>query len=111
MSRLSMRKIKEIFRQHHNNRSYRDIAASLNIGISTISDYLSRAKKLGLVWPFPEELSEEELYQRLFNPLDKKSAQRPLPEWEDIGSYRISSPFRQWVNLYHILVVGLTELS
>jgi transposase len=84
MSRLTMRKIKEIFRQHHNNRSYRDIAASLNIGISTISDYLSRAKKIGLTWPFPEELSEEELYNKLFNPSDKKSAQRPLPEWEDI---------------------------
>lgn len=79
-----MRKIKEIFRQHHNNRSYRDIAASLNIGISTISDYLNRAKKIGLAWPFPEELSEEALYNKLFNPSDKQTVQRPLPEWEDI---------------------------
>lgn len=79
-----MRKIKEIFRQHHNKRSYRDIASSLNVGISTISEYLSRAKKIGLEWPFPEDLSEEELYNKLFNPVDKKLVQRPLPEWEDV---------------------------
>src|SRR3990167_10340987 len=84
MSRLSLRKIKEVFRQHHNNRSYRDISASLNVSISTISDYLRRAKTIGLEWPFPDELSEDELYRKLFNPSDKKSVQRPLPEWEDI---------------------------
>lgn len=78
-----MRKIKEIFRQHHNKRSYRDIARSLNVGISTISEYLSRAKKMGLQWPFPDDLSEEELYNQLF-PSDKTSVQRPLPEWEDV---------------------------
>lgn len=79
-----MRKIKEIFRQHHNMRSYRDIAGSLNVGISTISDYLSRANKIGLEWPFPEDLSEDELYNRLFNPSSNKLVQRPLPEWEEV---------------------------
>ncbi|HHT0594978.1 TPA: IS21 family transposase [Legionella anisa] len=79
-----MRKIKEIFRQHHNKRSYRDIASSLNVSISTISEYLSRAKKLGLEWPFPDNLSEDELYNKLFNPSDKNPVPRPLPEWEDV---------------------------
>jgi transposase len=84
MSRLSMRKIKEIFRQHHNKRSYRDISRSLNVSISTISDYLSRAKKIGLQWPFPEEWSEDELYAKLFDSSSKQALQKPLPEWEDI---------------------------
>lgn len=79
-----MPKIKEIFRQHHNKRSYRDIASSLNVSISTISEYLSRAKKMGLEWPFPDNLSEDELYNKLFNPSEKTLVQRPLPEWEDV---------------------------
>ncbi|HAU1016417.1 TPA: IS21 family transposase [Legionella pneumophila] len=84
MSRLSMRKIKEIFRQYHNKRSYRNIAQSLNVSISTISDYLSRAKKIGLEWPFPDDISEEEIYNKLFNGCSNQSKTRPLPEWEDV---------------------------
>ncbi len=84
MSRLSMRKISEIFRQRYNKRSYRDISRSLNMSISTINDYLSRGKKIGLIWPFPEELSEQELYDKLFKASRKPVVERPLPEWEDV---------------------------
>jgi transposase len=79
-----MRKIKEIFRQYYNKNSYRRISCSLNISISTISDYISRAKKLGLDWPFPEEWTDEMLYSKLFPGSSNLSDQRPLPEWEDV---------------------------
>jgi transposase len=83
MSRLSMRKISEIFRQRYElKRSYRDIAKSLNVSISTIYDYLARAKIAGISWPFPEGITEQELYDKLFLPVSQPLIQRPLPEWE-----------------------------
>jgi transposase len=80
-----MCKISEIFRQRYKlKRSYRDIARSLNISISTINDYLARAKKAGLSWPFPEGMSEQELYDKFFLPITQVAKQKPLPEWEDV---------------------------
>lgn len=85
MSRLSMRKISEVFRQRYElRRSYRDIAKSLNISLSTIYDYLARAKTANISWPLPEGMSEQELYDQLFLPVTGPSVQRPLPEWEKV---------------------------
>lgn len=85
MSRLSMRKISEVFRQRYELKlSYRDIAKSLNISISTIYDYLARAKAAGISWPLPEGISEQELYDKLFLPVAPSSLQRPLPDWENV---------------------------
>lgn len=85
MSRLSMRKISEIFRQRYElKRSYRDIAQSLNISISTIYDYLARAKTANIGWPLPEGMGEQALYDKLFLPVSSAVTSRPLPEWEEI---------------------------
>jgi len=85
MGRLSMRKISEVFRQRYAlKRSYRDIAQSLNISISTIYDYLARAKTANITWPLPEEWSEQQLYDTLFLPVSQAIAKRPLPEWEEV---------------------------
>jgi transposase len=82
MSKLSMRKISEILRQRYElKRSYRDIGTSLNISISTISEYLSRAKAAGLSWPLPD-LTEEGLYARLFLPVEKEAPKKTVPDWE-----------------------------
>lgn len=79
-----MRKISEVFRQRFElKRSYREIARSLNIGISTIYDYLSRAKAAGLAWPFPNELSEKMLFDKLFLPAAVK-VKRKYPDWEQV---------------------------
>jgi transposase len=80
-----MCKISEIFRQRYKlKRGYRDIARSLNISISTINDYLTRAKKAGISWPFPEGISEQELYDKFFLPIAQVASEMPLPEWEDV---------------------------
>lgn len=77
-----MRKISEILRQRHElKRSYRDIGQSLSISIGTISDYLSRAKAAGLSWPIPN-LSEEDLYAKLFLPSEKTASRKATPDWE-----------------------------
>lgn len=85
MSRLSMRKISEIFRQRFElGHSYRDVARSLNISTSTVSDYLARARTAGISWPFPSDLTEEELYNKLFLPVDNAKSDRPQPDWDNV---------------------------
>ncbi len=52
--RLSMRKIKEVLRlTFEESRSQREIARSLNVGRSTVGEYLTRAREVGLGWPLP----------------------------------------------------------
>jgi transposase len=80
-----MKKISEVLRQRYElKRSYRDIAQSLNISISTVSDYLSRSARAKIEWPLPGEMSEQELYDTLFLPASKPTDKRPLPDWENI---------------------------
>ena len=52
--RLSMRKIRELLRlKHELGRSHREIAGSLGIANSTVSDYARRAAAAGFTWPLP----------------------------------------------------------
>jgi len=83
-SKLTMRKISEILRQKYElNRSYREIGRSLNISISTVGDYLARAKLAGISWPLAEDLTEEILHAKLFLPSIKQGQKdRPMPDWE-----------------------------
>jgi len=78
-----MRKISEILRLRYElNCSYRDIARSQNISVTTISEYMARAKVAGIKWPLPEGMSEENLYKLLFLPTDDLSKNRPRPDWD-----------------------------
>jgi len=65
--RLSMRKLKEIFRLCWGlGISVRQAAQSCGVGRTTVRDYLDRARKAGLHWPLPEELDETALENLLF---------------------------------------------
>ncbi len=67
--RLSMRKIREILRlKHEVGFTHRSIAQALHVAVGTVSEYLAKAKKRGLSWPLPEELSDSKLEARLFPP-------------------------------------------
>lgn len=89
MSRLSMRKISEILRQRYElKHSYRDIANSLEISISTISDYIARAKSANLTWPLSNEMTEESLFSLLFLPTEGKKQARAPTNWEEIHKER-----------------------
>lgn len=80
-----MRKISEIFRLRFDLKyTYREIARSQNIGVSTVYDYLARAKMAKIGWPLPENGSEEELYNQLFLPVPPTKSERPVPEWETV---------------------------
>lgn len=82
MGRLSMRKISEVLRQKFElGLANRVIAESLHISPSTVSDYLSRARTVGLTWPLAEGITEQELYDKLFLPVRVVTRNRPSPDW------------------------------
>lgn len=84
-TRLSMRKIKETLRLSYQcGLSRRQVAYSLNISRSTIADYLYRAERAGISWPLPEDLTDQQLEQRLFPPEPVSVTARPLPDFDYI---------------------------
>ena len=67
--RLSMRKIREVLRLRFVcGLSKRQIAAAVAISTTAAGGYVARAKRAGLSWPLPADLSDEELERRLFTP-------------------------------------------
>lgn len=85
MGRLSMRKISEVLRQKFElSLSNRTISESLKISPSTVSDYVTRARTIGLTWPLPDGMTEQELYNKLFLPVRVATKNRPAPDWEYI---------------------------
>ncbi len=68
MRRLPMRKIGEALRLRAGGRTMREIASSLGVGRSTVSEYLKRAEDAGLSWPLPDDVVESDLEARLFQP-------------------------------------------
>lgn len=62
-----MRRTKEILRQKWQlKRAHRAIAASVGVGVGTVSEVASRAQKAGLSWAQVEPLEEQELERRLY---------------------------------------------
>lgn len=83
VSPLSMRKIYEILRLHHELKcTNRAIGRSLNISPGTVSDHLTRARAAGISWPLSEDMTEEALYKKLFLPVAQAEKSRPLPDWD-----------------------------
>jgi transposase len=84
--KLSVRKIREILRLHHDaGLSNRAIARACKISNSTVGDYLQRAQAAQIGWPLPEPVDEAALYAKLFPENSAPpAAARPLPDWEVI---------------------------
>ena len=79
--RLSMRSVREIFRQKWVlKKSHRQVARSLGISPGAIGSMMVRAQALGLSWAEVEPLSEEALEERLYGPKLKGHQRRPLPD-------------------------------
>ena len=66
--RVSMRKIREVLRLTHELRlSVREVRAATGIGKTAVSEYVRRAKVIGITWPIPEDLDDVALEKRLFD--------------------------------------------
>src|SRR3990170_1991203 len=87
--RLSMRKIREILRQKWAlDRTHREVAQSLSIGLGTVSGVERRARAAGLSWAEVEGLSDEALEQRLYPPGPTGKGPRPWPYWASLHAER-----------------------
>ncbi|MFO8990872.1 IS21 family transposase [Legionella pneumophila serogroup 1] len=77
--KLSMRKIKELLRLHHEESiGNREIARRLKMSPGSVSNYLTRAKAAQLVWPLTPDWTEDKIYSVLFPKESRKSThQRP----------------------------------
>jgi len=77
-----MRKIREVLRLTAARLSARQIASSVGIARSTVSDLQRRAIAAGVSWPLPEEVDEDALTHRLYpSPPAWDVASVPLPDW------------------------------
>jgi DNA-binding transcriptional regulator LsrR (DeoR family) len=81
--RLSVRKIKEVLRLHHEKGfSTRQIAKCLSIGRSTVQDYLDRSERAEIDWFLAAELDETSLEQRLYPSVPcGTSTSKPIPAY------------------------------
>ena len=84
--RLTMRKIREVFRLKFDcDISNRQIAKSCNIARSTVAEYLFRFQQAALSWPLPQELDDNQIEQLLYPRLPAVPAdQRCVPDWSYI---------------------------
>jgi transposase len=81
-----MRKIREVLRLKWNNGlGDRDIAKSCAISRSSVSKYVTRAKKAGLGWPLPDDLTDDELERIIvLSPIPASEDRCCVPEWAGI---------------------------
>jgi len=89
---LTMRHINDILRlKHEKELSVREIARGCGLPVSTVGDYLKRAESASISWPLPENITQEELLERLLGggtqdtqKTSKPSPPRPLPDWTKV---------------------------
>src|SRR5271169_3504896 len=80
--RLPMRKIRDVLRLRAGSMSKRKIAASLGVSPTAAGECIRRARRFGLGWPLPEEMTDEALESRLYPPSATKATDhRPQPDW------------------------------
>ena len=76
-----MRKIREILRLGWGlSRGVREIARSVGISHSTVSDVLARAEAAGIVWPLPDDFDDAQLQHRVY-PVIRTGTDKPEPDW------------------------------
>ena len=80
-----MRKIREVLRLKWSLKlSDQQIAESCRLSVSTVWEYVRRAREADLSWPLPEALSDAELEQKLFAGNPARHQERPEPDWSYI---------------------------
>ena len=83
---MSMRKIREVLRLTHElGLSVRQVREATGVGKTAVSEYVSRARVVGITWPIPPEITDAELERRLFTPAGfHEGSTKPLPDWTKV---------------------------
>jgi transposase len=83
---MSMRKIREVLRLTHElGLSVRQVREATGVGKTAVSEYVRRAKVVGLTWPIPPEISDAALERWLFTPAGfHEGLTKPLPDWTKV---------------------------
>ena len=79
-----MRKTKEVLRLRFElGLGLRQIARSCSLSLSTVHDYLQRAKAAGISWPLPQGWDESHLEATLFSASEARQTgpDKPLPDF------------------------------
>ena len=81
-----MRKIREVLRlRHAAGLSIRQIKASTKLSVGAIQKLLAKADALGLSWPLPPELDDNQLARLLYPGADTRASRRlQVPDWSVI---------------------------
>ena len=84
--RLTMRKIREVFRLKFDcDLSNRQIANSCSIARSTVAEYLFRFQQAALSWPLSQDIDDNQLEQLLYPQLPAvPPEQRAVADWSDV---------------------------
>lgn len=83
--RVIMRKIREVLRLTlGEGLSIRDVTAATGVPLTTVREYLKRARNAGITWPLPEEMDDSVLEALLFPPPPPTGVERPMPDWREV---------------------------
>ena len=83
--RAAMRKVREVLRLVLGERlSRRQVGAAVGLPYTTVTDYVDRARRVGLGWPLPDGLDDRDLEARLFPSVAASLTTRPQPEWAEV---------------------------
>ena len=84
--RTAMRKIREILRLRlAADLSIRQIKASTKVSVGAIQKLLTRADTLGLTWPLPPEMDDNQLARLFYPGADTRvTARHQIPDWPAI---------------------------
>lgn len=90
-----MRTVREVVRLSlGEGRSIREISSACALPKSTVSDYLKRAREVGLTWPLAPDMSDSALETQLFgaSPLPSPDLGVVTPQLERSSSRAQASP-------------------
>ena len=81
-----MRKIRDVLRlTFESQMSQRKIENTLGVSRRAVSDYISRASRLGITWPLAPSIDDFALEELLFPAFTHVQAKRkPTPDWNEI---------------------------
>ena len=84
MEKISMLKIKEVFRLKYESKlSARKISRALNISHTVVNDYIKRFEALSLEYKTLMAMSDKEIVSKLFD-ISSKPSKYPVPDWSKI---------------------------